>query len=165
MAHTCDTCGETFQTLTELRLHDCSGPDLSAPDHVAKIVDETGELTKGDVLSTFPDQAVPVETVEKLEEAPQIVTALPLMSGSPGTGLTERIALLTGVGGAVIEYFPERGWIAVRTIDVRNKSEDQAYNELMEQVQDWQSVVTELALGHAAGEIDAKKRLRQEFDL
>lgn len=165
MAHTCDACDETFQTLTKLRLHDCPGPSLSAPDHVEKIVEETGELTQGDVLSTFPDQSVPVEMVEELGEAKEILTALPLMSGSPGTGLTERIALQTVGGGAVVEYFPQRGWIAVRTVHVGDKTEDQVYGELMEQVQDWQSVVTELALGHAAGDIDAKKKLRQELGL
>lgn len=165
MAHTCDTCGETFQTLTKLRLHDCPGPSLNAPDHVEKIVEETGELTQGDVLSTFPDQSVTVKTVEELGEAEEILTALPLMSGSPRTGLTERIALQTVAGGAVIEYFPQRGWIAVRTVGVGDKTEDQVYGELMEQVQDWQSVVTEIALGHAAGEVDAKKKLRQELGL
>lgn len=165
MAHTCDACGETFQTLTKLRLHDCPGPPLTAADHVAKIVEETGELTQGDVLSTFPDQSVSVEMVEELGEAEEILTALPLMSGSPGTGLTERIALQTVAGGAVIEYFPQRGWIAVRTVRVGDKTEDQVYGELMEQVQDWQSVVTELALGHAAGDIDAKQKLRQELGL
>jgi len=132
---------------------------------VKKIVEETGDLAQGDVLATFPDEAVPVETVEALEEVDEIRTALPLMSGSPGTGLTERIALQTETGGAVIEYFPQRGWIAVRTVDGGGKPEDQVSEELMDQVHDWQSVVTELALGHASGDIDAKKALRQELGL
>jgi len=168
MARTCDACGETFETLTKLRLHNCPGPTLrtlSAADHVQKIVEETGELDQGDVLSTFPDQLVPVETVEELGDAEEILSALPLMSGSPGTSLTERIALQTVAGGCVIEYFPQRGWIAVRTVRIGDKSEDQVYGELMEKVQDWQSIVTELALGHAAGDIDAKKKLRQELGL
>jgi len=165
MAHTCEACGETFQTLTKLRLHDCPGPALDAPDHVKKIVEETGDLAQGDVLATFPDEAVPVETVEALEEVDEIRTALPLMSGSPGTGLTERIALQTETGGAVIEYFPQRGWIAVRTVDGRGKPEDQVSEELMDRVQDWQSVVTELALGHASGDVDAKTELRKELGL
>jgi len=93
MAHTCDACSETFQTLTKLRLHDCPGPKLSASDHVTKIVEETGELTQGDVLETFPDESVSVEEVEELGEAEEIRIALPLMSGSPETGLTERIAV------------------------------------------------------------------------
>ena len=165
MAHTCDACGETFQTLTKLRLHDCPGPTLSAADHVEQIVEETGELNQGDVLSTFPDRSVPVKTIEELGDAEEILTALPLMSGSPGTGLTERIALQTVAGGVVIEYFPQRGWIAVRTVRVGDKPDDHVYGALMEQVQDWQSVVTELALGHAAGDIDAKQKLRQELGL
>lgn len=165
MAHTCDACGETFRTLTKLRLHDCPGPTLNAPDHVEKIVEETGKLTQGDVLSTFPDRSLPIETVEELGEAEQIRTALPLMTGSPGTGLTERIALQTVAGGAVIEYFPQRGWIAVRTVRVGDKPEDQVYGELIEHVQEWQSVVTEIALGHAAGDSDAKKKLCQELGL
>lgn len=165
MAHTCDACDETFQTLTKLRLHDCPGPALDAPDHLKKIVEEMGEITQGDVLSTFPDESLPVETVEAVANAEKIRTALPLMSGSPGTGLTERIALQTETGGAVIEYFPQRGWIAVRTVDVGDKTEDQVYEELMDQVKDWQSVVTDLALGHASGDIDAKKELRRELGL
>jgi hypothetical protein len=165
MAHTCDACGETFQTLTKLRLHDCPGPALDAPDHVKKIVEEIGEIAQGDVLSTFPDESLPVETVEALANAEKIQTALPLMSGSPGTGLTERIALQTETGGAVIEYFPQRGWIAVRTVDGESKTEDRVNEELMDQVQDWQSVVTDLALGHASGDIDAKKELRRELGL
>ena len=163
MAHTCDACGETFQTLSKLRLHDCPGPTLSDADHVEKIVEETSELKQGDVLSTFPDKSVPGEMVEELGKAEGILTALPLMSGSPGTGLTERIALQTVAGGAVIEYFPQRGWIAVRAVRVGDKSEDQVYGELMEQVQDWQSVVTEIALEHAAGNSNAKERLHQEL--
>ncbi len=163
MAHTCDACGETFQTVTKLRLHDCPSPDLDAPDHVTKIVEEIGEITQGDVLSTFPEKSVPVETVEALAKADEMRTALPLMSGSPGTGLTERIAVQTDIGGAVIEYFPQRGWIAVRTVDAGSKTEDQLNEELMDQVQDWQSVVTDLALGHASGDIDAKKELRREL--
>ena len=165
MAHTCDACGKTFQTLTKLRLHDCPGPALDTPDHVKKIVEEIGEIAQGDVLSTFPDESLPVETVEALAKAEKIQTALPLMSGSPGTGLTERIALQTDTGGAVIEYFAQRGWIAVRTVDVGSKTEDQVNEELMDQVQDWQSVVTDLALGHASGDIDAKKELRRELGL
>ena len=163
MAHTCDACGETFQTLTKLRLHDCPGPKLSASDHVTKIVEETGELTQGDVLETFPDESVSVEEVEELGEAEEIRIALPLMSGSPETGLTERIAVQTDIGGAVIEYFPQRGWIAVRTVNAGSKTEEQLNEELMDQVQDWQSVVTDLALGHASGDIDAKKELRREL--
>lgn len=165
MAHRCDACGETFRTLTKLRLHDCPGSKLDAPDHITKIVEETGTLTQGDVLESFPDNPVPVEVVENLGEAEEIQTALPLMSGSPGTGLTERIALQTAAGAVVIEYFPQRGWIAVRTVQVEGKSEDEVYEALMEQVQDWQSVVTDLALGHASGEIDAKQALRQELGL
>jgi predicted nucleic acid-binding Zn-ribbon protein len=165
MAHTCDACGETFQTLTKLRLHDCPGPALDALDHVKKIVEEIGEIAQGDVLATFPDESVPVETVEGLAKAEKIQTALPLMSGSPGTGLTERIALQADTGGAVIEYFPHRGWIAVRTVGGEGKTEDQLNEELMDQVQDWQSVVTDLALGHASGDIDAKKELRRELGL
>ena len=165
MAHNCDACGETFQTLTKLRLHDCPGPALSEPDHVTKIVEETGELAQGDVLSTFPEESVPIEEVEELAEADEIQTALPLMSGSPGTGHTERIALQTDAGSAVIEYFPQRGWIAVRTVRAGDKTDEQVQEELMEQVQDWQSVVTELALGHASGDVDAKKKLRQELGL
>lgn len=165
MAHTCDACGETFQTLTKLRLHDCPGPKLSSSDHIPKIIKETGEVTQGDVLETFPDESVLVEEVEELGEAEEIRTALSLMSGSPGTRLTERIALQTEAGAAVIEYFPQRGWIAVRTVRVGEKSEDDVYEVLMEQVQDWQSVVTELALGHASGDFDAKKELRQELGL
>lgn len=165
MAHTCDACGETFQTLTKLRLHDCPGPALDAPEHVKKIIEEMGEITQGDVLSTFPEESLSVETVEALANTEGIRTALPLMSGSPGTGLTERIALQTETGSAVIEYFPQRGWIAVRTVDVGDKPEDQLYEELMDQVQDWQSVVTDLALGHASGDIDAKQELRRELGL
>ena len=165
MAHTFDACGETFQTLTTLRLHDSPGPALAAPEHLKKIVEAMGETTQGDVLSTFPDESLPVETVEAVANAEKIRTALPLMSGSPGTGLTERIALQTETGGAVIEYFPQRGWIAVRTVDVGDKTEDQVYEELMDQVKDWQSVVTDLALGHASGDIDAKKELRRELGL
>ncbi|WP_114578395.1 hypothetical protein [Saliphagus sp. LR7] len=165
MAHTCDACDETFKTLTKLRLHDCPGPALSAPDHVTKIVEETGELTQGDVLATFPDQSVSVEVVEELGEAEEIQTALPLMSGSPGTGQTERIVLQTEVGAGVIEYFPQRGWVAVRTVRVGEKSEEEVYGALMEQMQDWQSVVTELALGHASGDHDIKKKLREELGI
>jgi hypothetical protein len=165
MAHTCDDCDETFRTLTKLRLHDCPGPALTDPDHVSKIIEQTGELSKGDVVAAFPEQSVPIEEVEALKEADGIQTAMSLMSGSPGTGQTERIALQTPTAGAVIEYFPQRGWIAVRTVAGEDKTDDELFGALMEQVQDWQSVVTDLALGHASGDVDAKQQLRDELGI
>lgn len=163
MVHTCDDCDEKFETLTKLRLHDCPGPPLGGAEHARKIVDETGTLDRGDVLSTFPDEPVRVSTVEELEDAEGVLTVVPQMSGTPGTEETERIALQTTAGACVIEYFPGRGWVAVRTVRVGDRSEDQVYEELVEQIQDWQSVVREIALGHASGDVDGKQRLREEL--
>jgi predicted nucleic acid-binding Zn-ribbon protein len=165
MPHTCGDCGETFETLSRLRLHDCPGPDMTAADHVQNIVAETGELDRGDVVATFPAESLAITTVEQLADTDEVLTAFPLMSGSPGTGQTERIALQTVAGGCVLEYFPTEGWIAVRTVRAEAKDEDEIYEALMEQVQDWQATVTELALGHATGDRDAKQKLRKELGL
>lgn len=165
MSHTCDTCGETFATLTRLRLHDCPGPTDGSVDHASKVVEEikTG-IDRGDVLSAIPDRPLSITTVEQLEENEEIPAVLPLMSGSPDEETTERIALHTVAGGYVLEYFPHDGWIVARAVSGSGKTDEEVSEELMEQVQDWQATVTELALSFADGDTDIEEKLRRELN-
>lgn len=165
MSHTCETCGDTFATLTRLRLHDCPGPTDGDVDHASKVVEEikTG-VNRGDVLSAVPDRPLSVTTVEQLEEDEEILSVLPLMSGSPDEETTERIALHTVTGGYVLEYFPHDGWIVARTVSGAGKTDEEVSEKLMEQVQDWQATVTDLALSFADGDADIEEKLRRELN-
>jgi predicted nucleic acid-binding Zn-ribbon protein len=165
MTHTCEDCGETFGTLSRLRLHDCPGPaDLDA-EQARKVVAETkGTLERGDVMPALPKRPLLPEVVGQLEEDKEVLTVLPLMSGSPEDETTQRIALQTVAGGYVLEHFPDEGWLVVRAVRGVDKTNDEVFEDLIEQVQDWQGTVTDLALDYATGGTDIEDRLRQEVN-
>lgn len=165
MSHTCDACGETFATLTRLRLHDCPEPAEGGADYASKVVEEikTG-VDRGDMLSALPDRPLSITTVGQLEENEEILTVLPLMSGSPEEETTERIALHTVTGGYVLEFFPHDGWIVARAVSGAGKTDEEVSEELVEQVQDWQETVTDLALSFAGGDTDIEEKLRRELN-
>jgi len=86
------------------------------------------------------------------------------MSGSPEDETTQRLALQIVGGGYVLEHFPDEGWLVVRTVSGADKTDDEVFEDLMEQVQDWQGTVTDLALDYAAGGTDIQERLRREVN-
>ena len=46
MGHTCDRCGETFGTLSRLRLHDCPGVDFDDDERLALLVEGHAYVTE-----------------------------------------------------------------------------------------------------------------------
>jgi predicted nucleic acid-binding Zn-ribbon protein len=166
MSHECDDCGEPFETLTRLRLHDCPGPDLGDPEQARKVVEETKTaLERGDTMASLPYSPLSATAVEQLEDDDEVLTVLSLMSGSPDEETTERIALHTVAGGYVLEYFPHDGWIVVRSVSGSGKSDEQVFEALGELVQDWQQTVTDLAVDYAGGDTDVQEKLRRELNL
>lgn len=165
MGHTCEDCEERFETLTQLRLHDCPAPtDLDA-ELARRLVAETeAGLERGDLVSALPKRALLPEVLADLTDDEEVLTVIPLMSGRPEDDTTERFALQTVAGGYVIEYFPHNGWFVVRTVSGAGKSEGETLDDLMEQVQEWQGVVAEIALDHASDPAEAQERLYQELD-
>lgn len=165
MSHTCDVCGETFETLTRLRLHDCSGPDLEDSDQVRAVAEQLEEgLDRGDVVTTLPDGGLSPETVDRLEEHEGFLTVFVPMN-NPGESTTERLAILVEGNGYVVEYFPWKGWIVARAASTVGMTDDEALDALMEQLQDWQSRVTELSLDYAGGDDNVPEQLRRELNL
>ncbi|WP_458190575.1 hypothetical protein [Haladaptatus sp. NG-WS-4] len=165
MTHTCEDCGETFDTLTRLRLHDCPGPIDIDSEQARNVVIQTKDgLERGAVVSALPKRPLLPEMVEQLEHDDEVLTVLPLMSGSPDDETTERIALQTIAGGYVLEYFPDDGWLVVRAVSGTDRTDDETFEELMEQVQDWKGTVTDLTLDYAAGDTDIEERLRREVN-
>lgn len=165
MTRTCEDCGETFGTLTRLRLHDCPGAADIDPEQARKLVTEgKSGLKRGDVVSALPKRPLLPEVAGQLEEDEEVLTVLPLMSGSPEDETTQRLALQIVGGGYVLEHFSDEGWLVVRTVSGADKTNDEVFEDLMEQVQDWQGTVTDLALDYAAGGTDIQERLRREVN-
>ncbi|EMA56612.1 hypothetical protein [Halococcus thailandensis] len=165
MTRTCEDCGETFGTLTRLRLHDCPGPaDIDAEQTRKLVAEGKSGLKRGDVVSALPNRPLLPEVAGQLEEDEEVLTVLPLMSGSPEDETTQRLPLQIVTGGYVLEHFPDEGWVVVRTVCGADKTDEEVFEDLMEQVQDWQETVTDLALDYAAGGTDIGERLRREVN-
>jgi len=165
MGHTCDNCGETFETLTRRRLHDCPGVNLDDNDQTQALADELAAgLDRGDTVSGLPDGGLPYDEVDTLREYDAFLTVISPMN-NPEEPTSERLAILVSEYGYVVEYFPWGGWIVTRATHTGGMSEEEAMNALREQIQDWQSRVTEFALDYAGGEDDVSERLREELDL
>lgn len=165
MSHTCDRCGETFGTLSRLRLHDCPGPDLEDGDATQAFVDQLSEgLERGDTVTTLPDGGLSVTDIDALRSSDGIETVTPQMT-NPIESATERIAVLVETSGYVLEYFPWKGWVVVRTVRTSGMADDEAERALAEQMEEWQSRVMELSLEYASGEDGVSDKLRQELNL
>jgi hypothetical protein len=162
MAHECDACGQTFGTLSRLRLHDCPGPDLDDGGRGA-FVDQLAEgLERGTVLTTLPDGGLEPADVDRLREHDRFVEIIVPMN-NPGERTTERLAVLIEDHAYVIEYFPRDGWVVTRGASTEGMTEEEATDTLLEQLQDWQSTVTELSVEYAGGE-DVSEKLRRELN-
>lgn len=164
MPHTCEDCGEEFDTLSRLRLHDCPGPDPESEAFINRVTEElTGGLEKGAILSTLPTKPVTSDLLDRLEEAEPVHAVLTLLSGLEKPGAVERIAVRTTDYGYILEYFPENGWVVVRQVDGTNRSPDELETALMEAIEEWQSKVAEITLGSGSRE-ETQKRLRKELN-
>lgn len=163
MGHTCEDCGETFATLTRLRLHDCPGPDPDDEQFLERIEAELGgDPDRGDVLSALPTEPLSHQLVDRIEQAETVHTIFSLFGGLEKRGTTERLAVATAKRGFILEYFPRDGWVVVRSVNVADHSNAEA--ALMSAAEDWQSTVTDLSLDYASGEGNAQKKLREELD-
>lgn len=165
MAHTCNLCGETFGTLTRLRLHDCPGIDFDDDEHLEALADDLASgLDRGTTISRLPDGGIAPSDVETLRAHDSFLAVISPMN-SPSDPTTERLALLVEGHAYVTEYFPEEeGWVVTREAETTGMADDEARNTLRELIQDWQSVVTELSLDYAGGD-DVYGRLREELNL
>lgn len=164
MPRVCEDCGEEFETLSRLRLHDCPGPDPKSEAFINRLTEElTGGLEKGAILSSLPIEPLTPDLIDCLEDAEPVDTVLTLLSGLEKPGATERIAVLTTNYGYVLEYFPEDGWVVVRHVDGRNSSPDELEAALMETVEEWQSKIEEITLGSESRN-EAQKQIQKELD-
>lgn len=164
MGHTCEDCGETFATLSRLRLHDCPGPDPEDERFLERISEELqGDLEKGAILSSVPDEPLSMDVVERFEEAETIHTTVPLFGSFDKPNAAERLAVQMVDGGCILEFFPRNGWVVVRTVEGEGRSVDEIEADLMAQADDWMSVVTELSMASAKGEQGVPARLEREL--
>jgi hypothetical protein len=164
MPRTCEDCGEEFETLSRLRLHDCPGPDPKSETFINRVTEElTAGLERGTILSALPTEPLTPDLLDHLEDAEPVNAVLTLLSGLEKPGATERIAVLTTNYGYVLEYFPEDGWVVVRQVDGTNRSSDELETALMETVEEWQSKVTEITLGSKSRN-EAQKQLQEELN-
>ncbi|MEF8783465.1 MAG: hypothetical protein V5A39_04965 [Haloarculaceae archaeon] len=164
MARTCEDCGEEFDTLSRLRLHDCPGPDPESNAFIDRVTEELMDgLQRGAILSTLPTDPLTSDLLDRLEEAEPVHTVLTLLSGLEKPGAVERIAIQTTEYGYLLEYFPEDGWVVVRQVDGADKSPDELETALMKTVDEWQSTVTEITLGSGSRD-EAQKRLQEELN-
>ena len=165
MGHTCDRCGETFGTLSRLRLHDCPGPNLDDSDAIAAFIDQLAEgLERGDVLTTLPDGGLSPSTVDRMRNHERCIEILVPMN-NPGESTTERLAVLIEEYAYVMEYIPWKGWVVARAASTDGMAEENARDTLTEQLQDWQSRVTELSMEYAGGNDGVPEKLRRELNL
>jgi len=150
MAHTCETCEQSFETLTRLRLHDCPGPVIPADEMGQTLVKATERgLERGDLVDALPSRPLLPTVIEQWTEEGGVIAAFSVMSGRPDQEETDRIALATVAGAYVLEFFPHDGWIVVRATTAGDHSHDDLHDALIELVQNWQAKVTELVMSHA----------------
>ncbi len=165
MAHECDRCGETFGTLSRLRLHDCPGPDLDDDEATRAFLDQVEEgLERGDTVTTLPDGGLSVTDVDALRSSDGVEAVTSQMT-DPVKSTTERIAVLVETRGYVLEYFPWKGWVVARAVSTAGMADDEAERALAEQMEDWRSRVTELSLEYASGRDGVSDELRRELNL
>lgn len=150
MAHTCQTCHQTFDTLTRLRLHDCPGPTTPDPSLCRALVEAiTAGLDRGDVVEPLPAQPLVPAVIEHCEDEAGVIAAFSVMSGSPDQRETERFGLATAAGAYVLELFPDEGWVVVREYPAGDESDNELRNQLVGLVQDWQATVETLVMEYA----------------
>ncbi|PSQ57929.1 MAG: hypothetical protein BRD23_08075 [Halobacteriales archaeon SW_9_67_25] len=166
MGHECDACGETFGTLSRLRLHDCPGVDFDDDERLAALAgDLASGLDRGTIISRLPDGGIELSDVETLRAHDSFLAVISPMN-NPRESTTERLALLVEGHAYVTEYFPgENGWVVTREEETRDMAKDEAKDTLRKLIQDWQSVVTELSLDYAGGDDGVYDRLRKELNL
>ncbi|MFB6233199.1 MAG: hypothetical protein ABEH61_02975 [Haloarculaceae archaeon] len=165
MSHTCDVCGETFDTLSRLRLHDCPGPDLTDSEWISSLATELeAGPERGDVVSSLPEGGIPPDAIDRVRDNDRFETVLVPMN-NPGEPTTERLVVLVEDHCCVLEYFPWEGWVVVREATTAGMTEEEAFEALHEQLQDWQSRVAELSMEYASGDDSVQRRLRDELNL
>lgn len=164
MPHTCEDCGETFETLSRLRLHDCPGPDIDSERFVERALAELEDgLDRGDILSSFPPDPLPERGLERLQGTPAVTRLVPLLGGMSAGGGMERFAVQLTDRGYVLEHFPNKGWVVVRAVDGTDRTDDELHTALQEAIQEWQSTITELSLEHASGASGMSDKLEREL--
>jgi len=164
MPHTCEDCGETFETLSRLRLHDCPGPDIDSERFVERALEElASDLGRGDILTSFPPDPLPESGLERLQGTAAVTRLVPLLGGMSAGGGMERFAVQLTDCGYVLEHFPNKGWVVVRAVDGTDRTEDELQTALQEAIQEWQSTITELSLEYASGASGMPDKIEREL--
>lgn len=109
-------------------------------------------------VSSLPDAPIQTAKLRALEEHARVLHVVPLSVVETSSGeATESFLIQLQGSGYILEYVPEQGWEKIERIDAKGKTDEEAFEELVDAAREWHAEIADIVeevTGRAASEAE-----------